>query len=76
MAVNDDSIRIGLDSQNAAFSPEIVAGKLNVLSNELREIGRAKKRLQITKGHYDKPEFIEKLAEKLIWGFYLSGEKR
>ena len=62
-------------AKEAIYSPESVSGTAKISHDASHEIKLSKVRQKIADGYYDTPEFIERLAEKLIEKFYLSGEK-
>lgn len=60
--------------QNAVYSLESVLGDNNDLTAIEKNSNLANIRQKIADGYYDSPEFIDKLAEKLITVFNISGE--
>ncbi|UCE67824.1 MAG: hypothetical protein JSU85_07405 [Candidatus Zixiibacteriota bacterium] len=70
-----DSIESGERAKDVIYSPESVSGAAKTAFDASREIKFSKVRQKIADGYYDNPEFIERLAEKLIEKFYLSEEK-
>jgi hypothetical protein len=62
------------ERKDAIYSPESVSGSVKNPINPSREVKLSKIRQNIAEGYYDSPEFIERLADKLINKLYLAGD--
>jgi hypothetical protein len=62
------------EAKDVTYSPESVSGSVKNPIDPSREVKLSKIRQNIAEGYYNSPEFIEKLADKLINKFYLTGD--
>jgi len=70
-----DSVELGKRSLDAVYTIKNIFGAATEMNDVSGNFKLTKVRQNIADGYYDSPEFVEKLAEKLIEKFYLSGEK-